>query len=67
MGFVARGRELVASPAEQVALDRIRELKAGGASVRQICETLEAEGIPTKSGRGAWQPAVVGRILKRSA
>jgi len=67
VGFVARGRELVASPAEQVALDRIRELKAGGASVRQICETLEAEGIPTKSGRGAWQPAVVGRILKRSA
>jgi len=57
----------VASPAEQVALDRIRELNASGASVRQICETLDAEGIPTKSGRGTWQPAVVGRILKRSA
>lgn len=67
VGYVAVGGELVASADEQRALTRIMELRAGGASIRKICETLDAEGTPTKTGVGNWQPAVVGRIIKRAA
>jgi len=67
VGYIAVGGELVASAEEQRALDRIRELGAEGASTRKIGMVLEAEGIPTKTGAKRWQPAVIGRILKRVA
>jgi DNA invertase Pin-like site-specific DNA recombinase len=65
VGFIAVGKELVEDPDEQLALGRIRTMRDGGASIRQICAALDAENIPTKTGQGTWQPAVVGRILKR--
>ena len=65
VGSVAIGGELVDHPEEQEALNRIRAMREDGASIREICAALDAEGIPTKTGRGRWQPAVVGRIIKR--
>lgn len=65
MGKVAVGGELVADEAEQVAIRRILALRAEKLSTRDICKALDREGIATKTGRGGWQPAVVGRILKR--
>ena len=55
---------LVAVPAEQAALCRMRELRAGGGSTRQIADVLSAEGHPTKRG-GRWASATVARILAR--
>lgn len=70
-GWAAEGRTednphgaLVMDQAEQRAVELMRELHAGGASLRQICEALTAEGIPTKRG-GRWQANTVRRILDR--
>lgn len=55
---------LVPVPAEQAALRRMRELRAGGASTHQIADVLTTEGHPTKRG-GRWSSATVARILAR--
>ena len=52
---------------DQAAWPRIAELRDQGRSWRQICRTLEAEGIPTPSGRSRWQPVQVQRIARRQA
>ncbi len=50
-----------------VAADaRIRELRAGGASLQSICDTLTAEGVPTATG-GRWWPATVRGVLERAS
>lgn len=48
---------------ERAAIERMTALAATGKSIRAIAATLNAEGVPTRSG-GAWRDAVVGRILK---
>lgn len=55
---------LVPVPAEQAALRRMRELRAGGASTHQIADVLTTEGHPTKRG-GRWSSATVAHILSR--
>ena len=52
---------------DQAVWPRISELRDQGLSWRQICRTLEAEGIPTPSGRSRWQPVQVQRIARRQA
>ena len=42
----------------------MRELRATGASTRQIADALTAEGYPTKRG-GRWASATVAGILTR--
>lgn len=56
-------------PGEEVALARIRELhrKPHGRkrlSLQQICEVLNQEGIPTRTGK-PWSKQVVSRIVRR--
>jgi DNA invertase Pin-like site-specific DNA recombinase len=56
-------------PGEEVGLTRIRELyrKPYGKarrSLREICEILNAEGVPTRTGK-PWRPQVVRRIVGR--
>ena len=51
---------------EQDAIERIKALARPGVSVRSIAAKLNAEGVPTRSGR-EWRDAVVGRILKAAA
>lgn len=63
-GWQSEGGELVAVPAEQRALKRMRKLHAQGLTTREIAETLSAEGHPTKRG-GRWTSPVVSRILAR--
>ena len=64
LGFRAEGGELVPDPDEQAAVQRIVELRADGASLRQIAITLTAEGLAPKRG-GAWHPQQVKRVLDR--
>jgi DNA invertase Pin-like site-specific DNA recombinase len=56
-------------PGEEAALVRIRELhrKPYGKtrrSLQEICDTLNAEGIPTRTGK-PWTRQVLNRIMKR--
>lgn len=51
--------------AERAIVGRVHELRAGGASYRDVCATLTAEGYQTRGG-GPWQPAVVRRIAQRA-
>jgi DNA invertase Pin-like site-specific DNA recombinase len=56
--------DLVEDEREQATLARIRELHAAGASLRQMCATLTAEGHrPKRSDR--WHPESLKRIIVR--
>jgi DNA invertase Pin-like site-specific DNA recombinase len=65
-GTVAVDGELVTAEAERIAISRMRELRDGGASLRQIVSALESEGHRTKRG-ARWHPATVARILAAAA
>lgn len=59
------GRRIVREvPAERETMERIRELHAGGASLRKIACALNSEGRPSKRG-GAWQPSAVLYVIRR--
>ena len=45
---------------------RLRALQAEGLSHHAIAERLNAEGLPTLSGRGQWQRGTVGRLLAQA-
>ncbi len=62
----ADGKTLVPNPAEQEAIGIMRQLRAGGQTLREICDELNRQGIPTKGG-GAWKPQTVANLLKRAA
>ena len=63
-GIRAEGGELVEDTDEMVVVERIRELRAEGKSLRQIAETLTGEGLsPKRSER--WHPYTVKRVLDR--
>jgi len=52
-------------PTMQATVERIRQLRGVGMSLRAIVAVLEDERRPTRSG-GRWYPATVSRILARS-
>lgn len=61
------GRRIVIEVHDEVAtVERIRELRAEGLTLRAICEQLTAEGHRTKRG-GKWSPKVVRSVLMRAA
>ncbi len=62
---VVNGR-LVANPAEQSSLARIRQLRAAGVSYRKVAAVLDAEGRSTKRG-GPWQAASVRSVFRTGA
>jgi DNA invertase Pin-like site-specific DNA recombinase len=62
-GWRAEGGGLVRDPAEQAVRERMRELRAGGASYARIADALNAEGVPARRGR--WHPQTVARALER--
>ena len=64
-GFDARDGDLVESQQEQLTIKRIVELRAAGASLREICSILEAEGHRSKRAGTRWQPMAVKRVLDR--
>jgi len=65
-GQRAVDRALAPADDEQATIARIRELSAGGASLRTIAATLEAEGRRPKRGE-RWHPTTLARVLARPA
>jgi hypothetical protein len=59
------GRRVDANDAERSAIGRMAAWRASGASYREICRRLDADGVATKEG-GSWRPATVRRILLRA-
>lgn len=59
----ADGRTLEPDAREQEALQLIRELRAGGMSLREIASELEARGVHNRAGR-RWHPEAVNRALR---
>ena len=51
---------------DATVLPRIRELKAGGLSLRQIADRLQQEGVPAPRRGGRWSHKAVSRILARA-
>ena len=42
---------------------RLQQMRSGGMSLQKIADQLQAEGVPTLSGRGHWQKGSVERLL----
>ena len=59
------GRTLLPNASEQRVIRRIRSLRQEGRSLREIAALLDADGVPTKSGRGSWSCKVVFSLLRR--
>ncbi len=63
----ADGRRIVRElPEEAATVQRIRELRAAGKSLRGVAETLTSEGRKTKRG-GAWAAKTVRAVLARAS
>lgn len=61
----ASGRRIMVSIEDELhTIERMRELRCAGMSLRQIARKLVAESRSTKRG-GRWEAATVGAILKR--
>lgn len=43
---------------------RIRELRADGLTLQAICDTLNAEGVPTPRGGAEWRPTSLRAVLR---
>lgn len=59
------GVHIEADASEQVAIARIRELRADGFAIAAIAATLNDEGVPARGKR--WHPTTVQRLLDRAA
>jgi DNA invertase Pin-like site-specific DNA recombinase len=59
------GRSLVPNQAEQEAIGIMRQLRAEGRTLRQICEGLSQRGIRAKEG-GTWRPQTIANLLNRA-
>jgi hypothetical protein len=58
-------KKLIPDEREQVAINRIRELHARGASLRFIAAALDSDGHRPKRGT-RWHPETVKRVLART-
>jgi hypothetical protein len=45
-------------------VERLRAMRAQRLSYQAIANQLNAEGVPTLSGRGRWQMGTIGNLLK---
>lgn len=52
--------------AERAALQRMKALRADGLAYERIAERLNAEGVPTRTGK-RWHGVVINRILASSS
>ena len=60
-GFEVVNGKLIENEAEQAVIEKIKELRANGLSLRKIAEKLNDEGIETKTGK-AWNAMQISRI-----
>jgi len=64
-GYRARNGKLYRHAEEQKAIAMIRDLRAEGLSLREICCHLTAAGVARKGGSRSWHPQIVSDILQR--
>jgi len=43
-----------------------KQLKVHGLSLQHIADRLNADGVPTLSGRGRWQKGTISNLLARA-
>jgi DNA invertase Pin-like site-specific DNA recombinase len=60
-----RDRDAGPQPEQQAVVARIVQLRDAGQSWRQVCDELNAGGVPTKQGR-QWLPMTAKRIYDRA-
>lgn len=60
-GFEVVNGKLIENEAEQAVIEKIKELRASGLSLRKIAERLNEEGIGTKTGK-QWNATQISRI-----
>ena len=60
----ADGSRLEPEPSERKAIERVRQLRAAGLTIKAIAEKLNADGQPARGSR--WHPTTVARLLRRA-
>jgi len=66
-GYRARKGKLYQNADEQKVIAMIRDLRAEGLSLRDICHELEVAGVARKKGSRTWHPQIVSDILRRES
>jgi hypothetical protein len=56
----------IAPPSKADILARLRTLREAGLSRQQFTDLLNAERVPTLSGKGRWQKGTVGNLLAQA-
>lgn len=64
-GQSAIDHELAPNEQEQEVISKIKAMRDAGQSYRQIAASLNAEGIPTKTGK-TWYPQTVSNVVSRA-
>lgn len=59
------GDDLYANPEEQSIIERMRDMRENGATLRAIADTLNGDGVPSKRG-GAWYASSVRCVLENA-
>ena len=54
-------------PDKAALVARLHQMRASGLSLSQIAGQLQAEGLPTLSGKGQWQKGTVDKLLRSQA
>ena len=49
--------------AQQVKLDQLTRMQVQGLSMQKIADRLNADGVPSLTGRGKWQRGTIGNLL----
>jgi hypothetical protein len=59
------GETLSYDARKPAVLARLWAMQAEGLSHQEMANRLNAEGVPTLSGRGQWQAGTIGKMLKQ--
>jgi len=58
-----QGAQPPAMPDKAALIARLHQMKATGMSLAQMARQLQADGLPTLSGKGQWQKGTVDKLL----
>ena len=56
-----------ARPDKAALVARLHAMRANGMSLKAMVDQLQAEGLPTLSGKGQWQKGTVDKLLHSQA
>ena len=65
LGFDQKGGKLIANRTEMKIVRRIRTMRAAGATLHAIAETLTRAKVPTKCG-GKWHAVTIQKVLSNA-